>query len=122
VKAAAHSAGVDIVLNARVDVFIRQRAESQAEIDEAVRRAGLYLEAGADCIYPILVHQEATIAALASAIPGPINIYAMPDSPSLARLAELGVRRISLATRLHRAAMSDLERRLASSRSGTVSI
>jgi 2-methylisocitrate lyase-like PEP mutase family enzyme len=117
-KTAARAAGVDIVLNARVDIFIRQRAESQVEIDEAVRRAHLYLDAGADCVYPILVHQEATITALAGAIPAPINIYAMPDTPSLARLAELGVRRISLATRLHRAAISDLERRLTSIKSG----
>ena len=114
VKAAGRAAGVDIVLNARVDVFIRQHAETSVEIDEAIRRARLYLEAGADCVYPILVHQDATIAALVKGIPGPINIYAMPDVPSLARLAELGVARISFATRLHRAAMTDLAKRLAS--------
>jgi 2-methylisocitrate lyase-like PEP mutase family enzyme len=118
VKAAGRAAGVDIVLNARVDVFIRQHAETDVEIEEAVRRARLYLEAGADCVYPILVHQESTIAALASQIPGPINIYAMPDTPPLARLAELGVARISFATRLHRAAMADLTARLQAIRGG----
>jgi 2-methylisocitrate lyase-like PEP mutase family enzyme len=119
VKAAGRAAGVDIVLNARVDVFIRQHAETQTEIEEALRRARLYLEAGADCIYPILVHHEATIAALVAGIPGPINIYAMPDAPSLPRLAELGVARISFATRLHRAAMTDLTKRLQAIRGGT---
>jgi 2-methylisocitrate lyase-like PEP mutase family enzyme len=118
VKQAARAAGVDIVLNARVDVFIRKHAESDAEIDEALGRAQMYLDAGADCIYPILVHQESTIAALAQNIRGPINIYAMPDTPGLARLAELGVRRISFATRLHRAAMGDLQRRLTAIRGG----
>jgi 2-methylisocitrate lyase-like PEP mutase family enzyme len=118
VKAAGRAAGVDIVLNARVDVFIRQHAETSVEIDEAIRRARLYLEAGADCVYPILVHQESTIAALVKGIPGPINIYAMPDVPPLARLAELGVARISFATRLHRAAMTDLAKRLAAIRGG----
>jgi 2-methylisocitrate lyase-like PEP mutase family enzyme len=118
VKTAARASGVDIVLNARVDVFIRQRAETRAEIDEAIRRAKLYLDAGADCIYPILVHQESTIEALVAAIPGPINVYAMPDTPSLVRLAEIGVRRISFATRLHRAALRDLQRRLESIAAG----
>jgi 2-methylisocitrate lyase-like PEP mutase family enzyme len=118
VKRAAREAGVDIVLNARVDVFVRLQAETQAEIDAAVHRARLYLEAGADCVFPILVHQESTIAALVRAIPGPVNIFALPDTPSLARLAELGVRRVSFAGRLQRGAMTDLQRRLSSIRAG----
>jgi 2-methylisocitrate lyase-like PEP mutase family enzyme len=112
VKRAARAEGVDIVLNARVDVFIRHQSESEDDIREAVWRAKKYLDAGADCIYPILVHHEQTIAELARSIPAPINVFAMPDTPPLARLRELGVKRVSFAGRLQRAAMLDLENRL----------
>jgi 2-methylisocitrate lyase-like PEP mutase family enzyme len=118
VKQAGKKAGVDIVLNARVDVFVRRRSEFAADIDEAIRRARLYLEAGADCVYPILCHQESTVAALVQAIPGPINIYAVADGPPLVRLKQLGVHRISYAGRLQRAVMGDLQRHLETIRAG----
>ena len=120
VKRAARVAGVDIVVNARVDVFVRRHTETSADIEEAIARAQRYLEAGADCVYPILVHEEASIAALVEGIPGPVNMYAMAGAPDVRRLAEVGVRRISLAGRLHRAAMTDLQRRLGAIRAGAL--
>ncbi len=118
VRLAARAEGVDIVLNARVDVFVRRHTESDADIDDAVQRARLYLEAGADCVYPILCHQESTVSALVQAIPGPVNIFAVPDLPPVARLAELGVRRISFAGRLQRAAMANLAENLKAIQAG----
>jgi 2-methylisocitrate lyase-like PEP mutase family enzyme len=118
VKRAARASGVDIVVNARVDVFVRRHTETRADIEEAVARARRYLEAGADCVYPILVREEPSIAELVEGIPGPVNIYAMAGAPDVRRLADLGVRRISLAGRLHRAAMTDLQRRLGAIRDG----
>jgi 2-methylisocitrate lyase-like PEP mutase family enzyme len=109
VKAAARAAGVDIVLNARVDVFIRQVGDPSERVQLAIERGQRYLEAGADCIFPFGVKEEASIEALVQQIPGPINIFAAPDAPSLARLAELGVARISLAGRLYRSAMTHLK-------------
>src|SRR5712691_7523104 len=47
---AIHEAVPELVVNARVDVFLH----SDGEVDEAVRRANAYLAAGADCTYPIL--------------------------------------------------------------------
>jgi 2-methylisocitrate lyase-like PEP mutase family enzyme len=118
VKAAARAAGVDIVLNARIDIFVRRHTETPADIEEALQRARMYLDAGADCIYPILVHEERTIAALVEGIPSPINIYALADGPPLSRLIELGVKRISFAGRLQRELMASLAARLQAIRSG----
>ncbi len=112
VKQAGKQQGVDIVVNARVDVFIRRGSETAEDIDEAVRRAELYLQAGADCIYPILIKQETTIEQLVQRIKAPINIYAMAGAPPLSRIKALGVKRISFAARLQRMAMADLQRRL----------
>lgn len=107
VKQAGRAAGVEIVVNARIDVFVRQFGEPATRVAEAIRRARLYLEAGADCIYPIFVREEAAIAALVAGIAGPVNIFALPDGPSLTRLGELGAARISYAGRLHRAAFAE---------------
>jgi 2-methylisocitrate lyase-like PEP mutase family enzyme len=109
VKAAARAAGVDIVLNARVDVFIRQVGEPSERVPLAIERGKRYLEAGADCVFPFGVREEAAIQRLVEGIPGPVNIFAAPEAPPLTRLAELGVARISLAGRLFRSAMSHLQ-------------
>jgi 2-methylisocitrate lyase-like PEP mutase family enzyme len=118
VKRAGRAAGVEIVVNARIDLFVRQVGAPEARVAEAIRRARIYLNAGADCIYPIFVREEASIAALVAGIPGPVNIFALPDGPSLARLAELGVARISYAGRLHRTAFAEHERCVRAIRTG----
>src|ERR1700751_2762986 len=54
IRAAADDAGVPIVINARVDTFMpASGVPAEERVAEAVRRGGLYLTAGADCIYPI---------------------------------------------------------------------
>jgi 2-methylisocitrate lyase-like PEP mutase family enzyme len=109
VKAAAKRLGVDIVLNARVDVFIREVGDPSERVQVAIERGKSYVEAGADCIFPFGVKDEALIKALVEGIPGPLNIFAAPDAPPLSRLAELGVARVSLAGRLYRSAMTHLK-------------
>ena len=105
VKAAGRAAGVDIVLNARVDVFIREVGAPETRMDEALRRAQRYVEAGADCVYPIWLADEAEIATFVAGVAAPVNIYARDAAPSVGRLAELGVRRVTFGTGLFRAAM-----------------
>lgn len=118
-KRAAQAAGVDIVLNARTDVFLRLQPHDPPPIEEAIRRGRLYLEAGADCIFPIGVSDEGAIAALVDGIPGPINVIpGFRGAPSVARLRELGVRRVSFAARLYHAAQTEHLRRLAAIRAG----
>ena len=106
VKAAARSAGVDLVLNARVDVFIRRQGTPEEQLAEALRRARLYRSAGADCIYPIALSDEAMISALIEAV-GVLNVNVRRGgSLSLERAAALGVRRVSYATSLFRETMT----------------
>ncbi len=100
-REAARQAGVPIVINARIDLWMAPGDMPEAQrIDEAVRRARAYLAAGADGIYPIGLTDPATIRALAQSIDAPINIGARPGLPDLAELTRLGVARVSLATRL----------------------
>ncbi len=107
-KDAARRLGVDLVVNARIDVFVRRSGAEDTWIAETLRRARAYLEAGADCVYPILLDDEASIAALVAGVHGPVNILLRPTAPPLARLAALGVRRMTVGVGLFRAAMVHL--------------
>jgi 2-methylisocitrate lyase-like PEP mutase family enzyme len=95
------AAGGDLVLNARVDVFIRPgAADEAAAIRDALQRAGRYLAAGADCTYPIVAPASA-LPELVRGIAGPVNAMYRPGGPSVAELAALGVARISFGGGLH---------------------
>jgi hypothetical protein len=87
VRQAAQKAGVDIVLNARVDV-LRQDGDRRQLFEEAVRRARLYLRAGADCVFPIRLSDDALIGEFVERVEGPVNAVAA-GAPPLARLAQL---------------------------------
>jgi 2-methylisocitrate lyase-like PEP mutase family enzyme len=95
----------ELVINARVDVFVRHAGG----VDAAVERASAYLAAGADCIYPILAPVEA-IAELARRIDGPINILAMRGVPGPAELQELGVARMTWGSGLATLAYAEAAR------------
>jgi 2-methylisocitrate lyase-like PEP mutase family enzyme len=100
IKEAGREAGVDVVLNARVDVFLHD-----GEVDEAVRRGRLYAEAGADCVYPIGVRGRDAIGRLVEEVAAPLNILAVPGGLSLPELGELGVARVSFGSGLMHIAM-----------------
>ncbi|MEU6743910.1 isocitrate lyase/PEP mutase family protein [Streptosporangium sandarakinum] len=118
VRSAASAAGVDLVINARVDVHHRGSGSPAERLAEAVRRGREYLAAGADCVYPISVSEPADIGALAEGIGGPVNIMFRPGAPSLAELAGLGVARVSFGPGLHRAAQEHTARLVAAIREG----
>lgn len=80
----------ELVINARVDVFLN----GGGDVGEAVERANAYLAAGADCAYPIFCPPEA-VAELAQRIDGPINVLLTPKMPSAAELAALGAARLT---------------------------
>lgn len=108
VRSAADDAGVPIVVNARVDVFLpRSRVPESDRVAEAVRRGRLYREAGADCVYPIGISRRVDIAPLVAEIPAPINGNTSAEL-DLATLRGLGVARVSFGPRYYRAAMAGL--------------
>lgn len=99
---------VPLVINARVDVYLKGIGAPESRFEHTVQRANAYLRAGADCVYPIGKLDHATIGALVQAIDGPINIMGGPANPPLADLEQLGVARVSLAGALMRAMLGHL--------------
>ena len=95
VRQSSTEAGIDIVLNARIDA-LRLKGERRELFEEAVRRARLYLEAGADCVFPIRLADDELIGEFIRRVDGPVNVVAVGARP-IVRLAQLGVMRISFA-------------------------
>jgi 2-methylisocitrate lyase-like PEP mutase family enzyme len=102
IKAAA-KAGVRVVINARTDVFLKQMGAPESRLGIAIERGNAFLEAGADCVFVPGVRGRDTIAALATGIKGPLNILAVPGSPTIPELETLGVARVSVGSAPHRA-------------------
>jgi 2-methylisocitrate lyase-like PEP mutase family enzyme len=108
-KDAARALGVDLFLNARVDVFIHRQGAPEEQLAEGLRRARLYRDAGADCIYPIILSDESMIKELVKAA-GVINVNVRRGGPiSLERAAAIGVRRVTYATSIFREALTAVE-------------
>jgi 2-methylisocitrate lyase-like PEP mutase family enzyme len=93
------------VINARVDVFLAADAEvPQSELVlDALARARVYLEAGADCVYPIALWDVEALRAFVEGAGGSVNALAFPKAPPVPELAALGVARVSWGGLLHRA-------------------
>lgn len=105
VMAAARARGVELVVNARIDVHLLGIGEPDTRVAEMLRRGRLYLAAGAACVFPIGVSDEATIRALVEGLDGPVNVFLRPGVPTLAALAAMGVARISVGSTLFRSAL-----------------
>lgn len=94
-KTAAHQAGVELWVNARIDTYLRKLVPAERAYDETVSRARLYREAGANSIFAPAVTDVATIEKLVKAVVLPLNLLAWPGLPDGATLHKLGVRRLS---------------------------
>lgn len=93
-------------LTARSENFLR----GNPNLDDTIKRLQAYEKAGADALFAPLLPDLAAVKAICSAVTKPVNfMVGVPGkSFSVAELAAAGVKRISLATSLHRAAMTGL--------------
>jgi methylisocitrate lyase len=104
VKAARHAideSGSGVLLTGRSEGFIVGRPD----LPETIRRLTAYAEAGADCLYAPGLRSKEDIATVVKAVaPKPVNVLMGGDLATVAELADLGVRRISVGGALARAA------------------
>jgi 2-methylisocitrate lyase-like PEP mutase family enzyme len=122
VREAAAEDGYPLVINARIDVFLGPflagagPGTQEELVPEALRRANAYLEAGVDCVFPITLWEADALRRFTSEVRGPVNVVRLPQAPTLAELAALGVARVSWGILLHGEAMARFEGQLASLR------
>ena len=93
--AAAAQSG--LFVNARTDVYLGKKPEQYGPdlIDEVLRRAGAYADAGASGLFVPFLGDHPTIAAICAGSPLPVNVLWGPGRGTRAELAALGVARIS---------------------------
>ena len=102
-RAAIDATGADVLLTARSEAHLVGHPDP---LRESIRRLEAYAEAGADVLFAPGPSARADIEAIVSAVrPRPVNILLFSsDGPSLAELADIGVRRVSVGSGLARAA------------------
>jgi 2-methylisocitrate lyase-like PEP mutase family enzyme len=107
---AAESEGVPFVLNARTDAFLKAGDRDPAEVlTDAIERGRAFLDAGAACVFVPGKLDEPTVVALVEALgERRLSVIHVPGSLPQARLAELGVARVSFGPFTQRAALTYL--------------
>jgi 2-methylisocitrate lyase-like PEP mutase family enzyme len=104
-RRAIDETGSGVLLTGRSEGFIVGRPD----LAETIRRLVAYAEAGADCLYAPGIRSTGDIAAVVNAVaPKPVNVLVGSDFTTVADLARMGVRRISVGGALARAAFGSL--------------
>jgi 2-methylisocitrate lyase-like PEP mutase family enzyme len=107
-RAAIDRSKSGVLLTARAECFLVGHPEP---LKESLRRLEAYAAAGADCLYAPGPREREQIAAIVKAVaPKPVNILIGAPGLSVAELADLGVRRISVGGALARAAWGEFIR------------
>lgn len=103
-RTAIDASGVPVILTARCEAWLVRHPDP---LRTSLERLVAFAEAGADCLYAPGVSKPEEIVAIVKAVaPKPVNVLVSAPSPdfSLSRLADLGVRRISVGSTLARVA------------------
>ena len=103
-RRAIDQSGVPVVLTARCEAWLVGDSDPFAT---SIKRLTAYAEAGADCLYAPGVVDPSQIATIVKAVsPKPVNVLAhrADSNLTLAKLTDLGVRRISVGSALARVA------------------
>jgi 2-methylisocitrate lyase-like PEP mutase family enzyme len=120
VRDAAARDDYPLVINARIDVFFgpylsgAEPGSQSALVPEALRRAKAYLEAGADCVYPIGLWEPDALRRFMDEIDAPVNVARQPEFESFAEVAALGIARVSWGPFLYWDAVAHFAERLTS--------
>lgn len=106
-REAGDEAAIPLVINARIDVFMQAGDMPLSErLEEAIARGKAYLDAGADCLYPILLADLTALKALHAATGSPLNVYASASAASMYDLESAGIARLSIGPGMLRAAVT----------------
>jgi 2-methylisocitrate lyase-like PEP mutase family enzyme len=112
-RAAIDASGSGVVLTARCEAYLVRHPDAARLVPD---RLAAYAEAGADCLYaPALPDLETISSVVKLVAPRPVNVLVSSPVPgfTLARLTELGVRRISVGSGLARVAWGAFGRAVA---------
>jgi 2-methylisocitrate lyase-like PEP mutase family enzyme len=110
VKKTANSAGIDLFVNARTDVYLRGLVAKDKRVAETVARGARYKAAGADGFFVPALAEASDITEIVQQVDLPINVMAVPALPPAAELGKLGVHRLSAGSGIAQMAWGMVER------------
>ncbi len=103
-EAAAAAGRSGLVLTARAENHLRGRDD----LDDTVARLAAYAAAGAQVVYAPGLTDLSAIARVVEGVGAPVNVLLVPGGPTVAQLAAVGVRRVSVGGSLARVAYGAL--------------
>ena len=109
ISAARDAARSSLFINARCDAFFTAHPPPDP-LAEVITRAAAYADAGADGLFVPGLLDLATLRSLVEATSLPVNVMVGPGAPSVGRLREVGVRRLSQGASAFAATMGHLQR------------
>lgn len=101
---AAHRLADPMVLTGRAENHFR----GVDDLEDTIARLVAYRDAGADVVYAPWLRDLGQVAAVVEAVGVPVNVLAVPNGPTIAELASVGVRRVSTGSLLARSAYGAL--------------
>lgn len=107
IRSAADRKGVPLFINARTDVFLG----NGDDVDETLRRAHAYEAAGASGFFVPGLTNSGQIRRITKETTLPVNVMMMEGLPSIAKLAKLGVARVSYGPIPYIETMEGLEKK-----------
>ena len=106
VREVAEERGRHLVINARIDCFLSGNEKPLTEvIAQVIKRAGEYLNAGGDIVYPIGVLDLEIITTLRKEISAPINILGSHRTIPLKIMQDIGINRVTFGPFIFRSAL-----------------
>lgn len=102
---------IPLFINARIDTYTHgDHLTSGQKLQQTIKRAEAYKNAGADCIFPILITDPNHIKTLINEVELPLNVMVFPGIPDLKELVSLGVKRISLGGGFMKIALQSMKK------------
>lgn len=98
----AAAEGIDLVLNARTDVYLLEGIEPERRLDEAVRRGQAFLAAGAECVFVPMAPADAVAGLVSGLGERRVSLLGRLDGPHPQTWLEHGVSRVSYGPYLYR--------------------
>ncbi len=90
----AHRGDVHLVLTARAENYLR----GNPDLADTITRLQSFQEAGADVLYAPALTSLDDIRQVVASVDRPVNVLAMPNAPTVAELASVGVKRVSVGS------------------------
>jgi 2-methylisocitrate lyase-like PEP mutase family enzyme len=103
---AAHALDFPFAFVARAEGFLH----GKRDLDEIIRRLQAFEKAGADVLFAPGLPDIAAIRTVVQSVGKPVNVVRGGPGPSLAEVADAGVRRVSLGGSLSRVALTALQK------------